>query len=106
MAAHEARLYAMDGGEERAVSGLLKGESTSWTADPRFVYAYDTREMPMKIYRLNLHNGQRQLLRERSPQDVAGVSHTSMVQFSADGLAYVYGYTQLLSELYVATGVR
>jgi hypothetical protein len=41
-----------------------------------------------------------------NPQDIAGVHHTSVVRFSSDGLAYVYGYAQLLSELYVATGLK
>jgi hypothetical protein len=29
-----------------------------------------------------------------------------LVQFSSDGQAYVYGYVQLLSDLYVATGLK
>jgi DNA-binding winged helix-turn-helix (wHTH) protein/Tol biopolymer transport system component len=106
MAGHGPRLYAMDGGEERAIPGLLPGESIAWTSDPRFVYAYDAKGMPVKIYRLDIQGGQRQPFRELNPQDIAGVCQMSTIQFSADGLAYVYGYGQLLSELYVAQGLK
>ena len=60
----------------------------------------------MKIYRLNILNGQRQLFKEINPSDETGLYDMSHLLFSADGRAYVYGYTRLLSELYLVSGVK
>ena len=61
---------------------------------------------PAKIYRLNILNGQRQFFREINPSDETGICDMSQILFSADGRAYVYGYTRLLSELYLVNGLR
>ena len=100
------RLYPLDGGPPRAVPGLLPGEMIKWTTDPRFVYTYQALATPAKIYRLNILNGQRQFFREINPSDETGICDMSQILFSADGRAYVYGYTRLLSELYLVNGLR
>jgi eukaryotic-like serine/threonine-protein kinase len=101
------KLYPLDGGPPRAVPGLLPGEGLSWTSDPRFVYAYqETLGPPVKIYRLNIVNGQRQLFKEINPSDETGLGDMSHIVFSADGRAYVYGYVRLLSQLYLVKGLK
>jgi hypothetical protein len=50
--------------------------------------------------------GQRQFFREVSPVDLAGTWDMHGVLFSADGRAYVYGYSRLHSELYLAEGLK
>ena len=102
----EARLYPLDGGPSRAIPGLLPGEGIKWTTDPRFVYTVQGKGTPAKIYRLNILNGQRQFFREIDPSDETGICDVSQILFSADGRAYVYGYTRLLSELYLVDGLR
>ncbi len=101
-----ARLYPMDGGQSRPVPGLLPGETIAWTPDPRFLYVYEWQQAPVKIYRLNVLNGQRQLFKEMNPSDTTGLCDMSHVLFSSDGRAYVYKYTRLLSELYLVRGLR
>jgi eukaryotic-like serine/threonine-protein kinase len=101
-----ARLYPLNGGPSRAIPGLLPGERFTWTSDPRFVYAYQRKDTPVKIYRLNILNGQRQLFREINPSDETGLCDLSHILFSANGQAYAYGYTRLLSELYLADGLK
>jgi hypothetical protein len=101
-----ARLYPLDGGPPRAIPGLLPGEMIRWTTDPRFVYTYQGLGAPARIYRLNILNGQRQFFREINPSDETGLCEMSQILFSADGRAYVYGYTRLLSELYLVNGLR
>jgi hypothetical protein len=103
-----ARLYSIDGSSEsRPIPGLLPGEDFAWTSDPRFIYTYPTKmkQTPVKIYRLNILSGQRQLFREINP-DVTGLCGLHRVLFSSDGRAYVYGYTRLLSELYLVKGLK
>ena len=63
-------------------------------------------ELPAKIYRLNIVNGQRQFFKEINPSDETGICDMSEILFSADGRAYVYGYIRLLSELYLVNGMK
>jgi eukaryotic-like serine/threonine-protein kinase len=102
----EAKLYPLDGGPPRAIEGLLPGEGFSWTNDPRFVYAYQQKTAPVKIYRLNILNGQRQLYKEINPSDETGLCDMTQILFSPNGKSYVYGYTRLLSELYLVSGLK
>jgi DNA-binding winged helix-turn-helix (wHTH) protein/Tol biopolymer transport system component len=99
------RLYPLDGGPPRAIAGLLPGEMFTWTSDPRFVYVFQKKLTPVKIARLNILNGQRQFFRDINPSDETGLCDMSSVMFSANGRAYVYGYTRLLSELYLVNGL-
>jgi hypothetical protein len=98
-------LYPMEGGP-RPIPGLQAGESFAWTSDPRFMYVYQWKQSPVKVDRLNVLTGQRQLFREMTPPDVARLRSISHVHFSSDGRAYVYSYTRLLSELYLVKGLK
>ncbi|HXN20685.1 MAG TPA: hypothetical protein VN875_20290 [Candidatus Binatus sp.] len=99
-------LYPMEGGPPRPIPGLQASESFAWTSDPRFMYVYQWKQSPVKVYRLNVLTGQRQLFREMTPPDVAGLQNISHIHFSADGRAYVYSYSRLLSELYLVKGLK
>jgi len=99
-------LYPMDGGQPRPIPGLEAGERFVWTSDPRFLYEYQWKQSPAKVYRLNILTGQRQLFTEITPPDVAGLHDIAFIHFSADGRAYVYSYTRLLSELYLVDGLK
>ena len=98
--------YTMDGGQTRPIPGFEAGERFIWTSDPRFLYVYQWKQSPVKVYRLNILTGQRQLFTQITPQDVAGFHDISFIHFSADGRAYVYSYTRLLSELYLVNGLK
>ncbi len=96
----------MNGGPARSIPGLLPGENISWTSDPHYVYASSEKVAPVKIYRLNIENGQRQLFKEINPSDETGLCDLTNILFSPNGKAYVYGYTRLLSEIYLVNGLK
>ncbi len=50
--------------------------------------------------------GQRQLFKEMSPADPTGLCDLSHVILGLDGRSYVYGYTRLLSDLYLVKGLQ
>jgi hypothetical protein len=50
--------------------------------------------------------GARELVREISPGDPAGLQAIPTVALSADGRSYVYGYTRALSDLYAVEGLK
>ena len=99
-------IYPLDGGPPRAIPGLFPGETFEWTSDPRFGYAFQVKQPPVTVYRLNVLTGQRQPFREIRPADMTGLGPITHVLFSADGRAYVYGYARCLSELYLVTDLR
>ncbi len=100
------KLYPLDGGAPRPIPGLLPGENVSWTSDPHYVYVSLGKIAPVRIYRLNIENGQRQLFKEINPSDETGLCDMTMILFSPNGKAYVYGYTRLLSEIYLVNGLK
>ena len=101
-----ARLYPIGGGEPRAIPGLLAGENYAWTTDSKFMYVNQSNPVPIKIYRLNIETGQRQFFKEITPLDTTGLCDVGNIMLSADGRAYVYGYTRLLSDLYLVKGLE
>jgi eukaryotic-like serine/threonine-protein kinase len=102
---NEAALYPIDGGAPRPIAGLLPGEIFMWSSDPHFLYVYQPGQSPLKLYRLNIDNGQRQFYREMN-MDEAGLCDMSHLYLSADGRSYIYGYTRLLSDLYLVNGLK
>jgi eukaryotic-like serine/threonine-protein kinase len=99
-------LYPMEGGSPRPIPGLQTDENFAWASDPRFMYVYQWKQPPLKVYRLNILSGQRQIFREMTPPDVAGLQSISHIHFSSDGRAYVYSYGRVLSELYLVKGLK
>jgi len=103
---NQSLLYPVDGGQPQPIPGLLPGENFAWTSDPKFMYVNQRSQAPIKIYRLNIETGQRQFFKEVNPIDTTGICDLSNILLSADGRAYVYGYTRLLSDLYMVKGLQ
>jgi eukaryotic-like serine/threonine-protein kinase len=101
----DVQLYGIDGRAPHQVPGLLPGEKFAWTSDPHFLYVFQARKSPIKIFRLNIVTGQRQYFKEITLPDGAGICGMTHPIFSPDGRAYVYGYVQLLSDLYLVAGL-
>jgi hypothetical protein len=100
------QFYPIDGGPPRPVPGLLAGDMFVPSSDPHILYVYQWRQLPTRIYRLNVVTGERQFFRELHPTDLTGLCDMSHILFSADGRAYVYSYVRMLSELYLVKGVK
>ena len=100
-------LFSIDGGEPRAIPGLLEGElPISWSADGRSLFVYGTAELPAKVYRLELATGRRTLWKELKPADPAGIEFVGPILLTPDGKTFVYGYRRLLTDLYVVEGLK
>jgi DNA-binding winged helix-turn-helix (wHTH) protein/Tol biopolymer transport system component len=100
------QFYPIDGGPPRPVPGLLAGDMFVPSSDPHILYVYQWRQLPTRIYRLNVVTGERQFFRELHPTDLTGLCDMSHILFSADGRAYVYSYVRMLSELYLVKGLK
>jgi eukaryotic-like serine/threonine-protein kinase len=98
-------LYSIAGGEPTAVPGLEPTDAVDqFTSDSRFVYVH-RREAPLRVYRLELATGRKELWRTLMPSDAAGVSSLSPIP-TPSGEWYVYNYVRTLSDLYLVEGPR
>jgi hypothetical protein len=56
--------------------------------------------------RLELSTGRREVIATFGPTDTAGVQAIALPVVSADGRVFAYRYQQILSDLFVTTGLK
>ncbi len=100
------QLYPRDGGAPRPIPGLQTGENVQWTSDPNTLFVFQHTPSSIRVFRLNILNGQRKFFKEITVPDGPGTCEMSHVLFNPDGSAYAYGYVRLLSDLYLVSGLR
>ncbi len=100
-------LFPLDGGPARAVRGAEAGdEAIRFSVDGRALYV-TRREVPLRIFKIDLASGRRELWRELPAPDPAGLQASwPAAVISADGRSVVGTYTRRLNKLYVVSGVR
>ncbi|MBV9339433.1 MAG: hypothetical protein JO159_00920, partial [Acidobacteria bacterium] len=102
-----AYFYPIPMGEPVPIKGLGYGEvPVGWTPDSRGLYVYRPSDLPAKVYRVNIADGQKTLWKQLMPPDPAGVEYVGPILPAPDGKAYVYGYRRMLSDLYVVDGLN
>jgi dipeptidyl aminopeptidase/acylaminoacyl peptidase len=77
-----------------------------FSGDGRSLFVRDNGRIPVGVFRLDVASGRKELVRELSPGDPAGLQAISMILLSSDGRSYAYGYTRALSDLYAVDGLK
>ncbi len=101
-------VWPLDGSGLRPIPGLdSKYYVTGWTPDGTSVYALSSqrRERIAKVYRVNTATGKMEFWKTFGDGLPAGAG-AGGPRFSADGSAYTYVYSQILSEAYVVKGLK
>ena len=99
--------YPLEGGEPEPIAGLLPDETPAgWSGDGRSLYVFRRRDIPAKVWKLDMATGKREPWKELMPADGAGIVDIAPVIPTPDGQAYVYGYSRTLSDLYVVEGMH
>ncbi len=102
----EAKIYSVNGGEPRPIPGIGKDDKIlSWSGDGRSLFVARTRELPVRIQRLDLATGQKHPWKNLMPFDSAGLLDIGFIQLSEDGQSYVFSFRRILSTLYLAQGL-
>jgi len=98
---------SIDGGTPppRPKIDLANLTAIRFSGDGRYLFARDHR-IPASVWRIDVASGRKELLRQLSPGDPAGLQFIGQIFFSADGRSYVYGYTRALSDLFAVDGFR
>jgi serine/threonine protein kinase/Tol biopolymer transport system component len=100
-------LYTLAGGEAKKLELSLSQDEgiICFFGDGKSVLVRD-RNIPMKVFRVDLATGRRELFKEVAPADPAGVQSIVSLRFSADGKSYAYTVGRFLSDLYVVDGLK
>jgi hypothetical protein len=95
--------YPLAGGAPHPIPGLKEQDKIIRVSDDgRFLYVLENSDIPIRIARLRLSTGQRELWKELNPADPAGIREFKTVLLTPDGKYYVYGLTRSVSSLYMA----
>jgi len=95
----------------RPLAGYQDGDvPLQWSADGRFLYVRDAGNLALRIYRLDVTTGARQLWKELVPPDPTVLidigSDPGQVRITPDGKSYAYTYWTFAGELYLAEGLK
>jgi hypothetical protein len=94
-------------GQKRELAKLGSAEAfVGWTDDRARIYVASWTGARAHIDTLEIRTGRRQTLRELVVDDPAGMLTLPELHLSADGRSYAYGFTRMLSTLYLVTGLR
>jgi eukaryotic-like serine/threonine-protein kinase len=100
-------LYPLRSGDPQPVRGFVEGDRPfRWSADGRALFLLRDGELPAPVFRLDLATGRREPWKEFMPSDPAGVGLINPVFLTPDGRHYVYSFRRVLSDLYLAEGIR
>ena len=100
-------LYPIESGNPVAVSGTQKGEvPIQWSADGTSLFVYQPTALPAQVFRINLATGARELWKQFTPTDPAGVYKIAPICMTRDASSYAYDALRTMSDLYVAEGLR
>lgn len=102
-------LFPVAGGEPHPVPGQADGdEPIQWSADGRSIYVrQDNQDLnTMKVYRLDLSTGGRELWKEYVPADPVRVVQVFPLRLAPDGKSYAYTYARNYFDLYLVKGLK
>jgi DNA-binding winged helix-turn-helix (wHTH) protein/WD40 repeat protein len=80
-----------------------------WSADGQWLFVQHLRssaDVSAVVSRLNLRSGELRLWKKLAPFDPMGVNSITGVAISSNEQSYIYSYRRVLSELYLADGLR
>jgi hypothetical protein len=99
------KIYYQDGSDPRLVPQVtLSDRPLAWSADSGALFVFGRGEIPAKVFRVDLATGEREVWKQLTPMNTAGVEGLTGVRMTPDG-EYAYSYMQRLSILYVVEGL-
>ncbi|MBK8725507.1 MAG: protein kinase [Holophagaceae bacterium] len=100
-------LVSVEGGEPRPVQGTEAGDiPLAFDRESKGVLVFNRDGFPTRIHRLDLATGRRELVREITPVNPAGLSGIREIVPAPDGRGLAYNYVRKLSDLYLIEGLK
>jgi hypothetical protein len=99
--------FPMNGGEGTPVRGLApRDDVIRWHPDGTSLLIFRHLDVPSRVERFELATGERTVLRELVPSDLAGVTDFWGITVSPDASADAYSFGRTLNVLFSVDGVR
>jgi serine/threonine protein kinase/Tol biopolymer transport system component len=99
-------LYPVDGGPPTRARGLEQGDQPiRFSEDEKSIYVFRLEKF-VRLYRVDLSTGRRELWKEIAPADLTGILSNPSPLITPDGRTYVYSVSRLLSDLYLVQGLK
>ena len=74
-----------------------------WSTDPDHLFLYTVGELDVPVYKLDVHSGERKLVRRYAATDPIGVEYATWIgSVTPDGLTLATSFRHELNDLYVA----
>lgn len=106
-AQHQRSFYPVAGGASQPIQHLENEDAIiGWSSAGRSLYLARTQEMPLKVYQFDPVTGRKELLKEVTPADPAGIASPNGIFMTPDGKGYVYSLRRLLCDLYQVEGLK
>lgn len=104
----KAECYPLDGGAPWTIPGLTDVDLlVGWNQDARSIYVRPRSETTAsRVERIDVETGRRELWREITPPDAAGLFGPVSIVITPDGRSYAYNFLRVLSDLYLVSGLR
>jgi serine/threonine protein kinase/Tol biopolymer transport system component len=100
------RVYSVDEGADRVLPGAPEpGNVAAWSSDGRALLIVEEVQDLARLFRRDIHSGNRVSVRDIRVQDPAGVTAFDIL-VSRDGQAYAYMKSLRLANLFVVEGLR
>jgi Tol biopolymer transport system component len=102
-------LWPISGGESgKEIPGLEPADvMVRWSADGQSILSYQGADRKtLLITRVDVTTGKRQVVKEWTPADRAGVTGYDSAGISADGKTIVYSYNRVVGDLYLVNGLK
>ncbi|MCK6685281.1 MAG: hypothetical protein L6R30_22995, partial [Thermoanaerobaculia bacterium] len=100
-------LFSLEDRPARMVPGAeIREVPVQWTRDGTHLIVYQSRDLPARVSRIEVATGKREPIRQIQPADVSGVLSITRLRMTPDEKAYVYTFSRILSDLFVAEGLR
>lgn len=99
-------IFPLEGGPSRPLPTEPGDIELDWTPDGKGFLVFNRDGLPVKIHRIDVATGRRDLVREILPANPAGLSGVREIVLAPDGKALAYNYVRKLSDLYLIEGLK
>ncbi len=100
-------IVTIDGADVRPLAGAEPGDlPIVSSADGRWLYVQTGSDLPAEIARIDVHSGDREVVRTLRPPDPSGVTSILRTVMTPDGGSYAYTYIRAVSALFLVEGLR
>jgi hypothetical protein len=100
-------VYPIAGGAPHSIPNLQPNFiPLQWAEDKFSVYGYLGGQIPATVYKVNIVSGKQTKIRELEPDTTTGLVSIAPVVVTRDGSRFAFSYYQVISGLYVISGLQ